>query len=192
MRTYGLRPSYRFGWLMLVILVGGFAFGQNANTGEIKGGVTDTSGALVSDVAVSVVNIQTGVVTTTKTNEAGLYDVPFLAPGSYKVKFSKQGFKDFVRDGVVLQVETLQVSGTLQVGAATEEVVVSGATPLIETETSDQHLNLDTQAIANAPITGTDWRTEMTQLIPGVNPGLYGGSQAGGQGIGINGTQAFN
>src|SRR6266496_4009425 len=192
MTTDGLKNIGRVGFLLIMVLIGISAFAQNANTGEIKGGVTDPSGAFVSDVAVSLMNVQTGVVTTAKTNQSGLYDVPFLAPGSYKVKFSKQGFKDFVREGIVLQVETLQVSGTLQVGAATEEVVVSGAPPLVETETTDQHVNLDTQAIVNAPITGTDWRTEMTQLIPGVNPGLYGGSQAGGQGIGINGTQAFN
>ena len=165
---------------------------QNTNTGEIKGGVTDPAGAFVSDVAVSVTNVQTGVVTTTKTNESGLYDVPFLAPGSYRIKFSKHGFKDLVRDGIVLQIETLQVSAMLQVGATTEEIVVTGAPPLVETETTDQRVNLSTQAIANAPITGTDWRSEMTQLIPGVNPGLNGGAQAGGQGIGINGTQAYN
>src|SRR6516162_3143681 len=147
---------------------------QNENTGEIKGGVTDPAGAFVPDVAITVTNVQTGVVTTTRTNGAGLYDVPFLAPGSYKIKFSKQGFRDFVREGIILQIETLQISANLQVGTATEEVVVSGAPPLIETETTDQRVNLDTQAIANAPITGTDWRTEMTQLIPGVNPGLYG------------------
>jgi len=165
---------------------------QNANTGEIKGGVTDPAGAFVPGVAVSITNVQTGVVTTTKTNESGLYDVPLLATGTYKVKFSKEGFRDFVREGIILQVETLQVSVTLQVGAMSQEVVVSGTPPLVETETTDQHVNLDVHAIANAPITGTDWRTEMTQLIPGVNPGLGNGSEAGGQGIGINGTQAYN
>lgn len=192
MTTDGVKNIGRVGFLLTMVLIGMSAFAQNANTGEIKGGVTDSSGAFVSGVTVSVMNVQTGVVTTTKTNESGLYDVPFLAPGNYKVKFSMQGFRDFVREGIVLQVETLQVSGTLQIGAATEEVVVSSAPPLVETETTDQHVNLDTQAIADAPITGTDWRTEMTQLIPGVNPGLNGGSQAGGQGIGINGSQSYN
>jgi hypothetical protein len=167
-------------------------FAQNSNTGEIKGGVTDPAGAMVPDVAVSVTNVQTGVVTMTKTNESGLYDVPFLVPGSYTVKFSKQGFRDLVREGIILQIETIQVSAALRLGSATEEVVVSGTPPLIETETTDQRVNLDTTAISNAPITGTDWRSEMTQLIPGVNPGLGGGYQAGGQGIGINGTQAYN
>ena len=102
---------------------------QNENTGEIKGGVTDPAGAFVSDVAVAVTNVQTGVVTTTRTNGSGLYDVPFLAPGSYKIKFSKQGFRDFVREGIILQIETLQIGAALRVGTATEEVLVSGAPP---------------------------------------------------------------
>jgi len=178
--------------LMAAILFAPLARGQNANTGELKGTVMDPSGAAVPGVTVSVKNVQTGAVTATTTNQSGLYDVPFLAPGNYTIKFSNAGFKEFIREGIALHIETLEVSVTLQVGVATEQVVVNAAPPLVETETTDQHVDLDAVAIANAPITGTDWRTEMTQLIPGVNPGLYGGSQAGGQGVGINGTQAFN
>ena len=101
--------------------------GQNANTGEIKGTVQDPSGAVMSGVTVKIKNVQTGVVTTTTTNESGLYDVPFLAPGSYTITFSREGFRDFVREGVVLQVETLEINGMLQLGIATQEVVVSAA-----------------------------------------------------------------
>src|SRR5208283_2417403 len=102
----------------------------------------DPSGAVVPGVAVAIKNVQTNVVTPTTTNQAGLYDVPFLAPSSYTVKFSKQGFRDFVREGIVLQIETLEVNATLQVGVATQEVVVTGLAPLVETETTDQHLDL--------------------------------------------------
>ncbi|HUJ29713.1 MAG TPA: TonB-dependent receptor [Candidatus Acidoferrum sp.] len=168
------------------------ASAQNANSGELKGSVSDPSGALMPGVAVKITNDLTGVVTPTTTNQAGLYDVPFLAPGNYTITFSKQGFRDFVRSGIVLQITTLEIDATLQVGVSTQEIVVNAAPPLVETETSDQHLDIDAQAVSSAPITGTDWRGELTQLIPGVNPGLYGGSSAGGQGVGINGTQAYN
>jgi Carboxypeptidase regulatory-like domain/TonB-dependent Receptor Plug Domain/TonB dependent receptor len=188
-----VEAARKWGYLILgVTLLAPLARSQNANTGEMKGAVTDPSGASVPDVAISVRNLQTSVVTSTTTNQAGLYDVPLLAPGNYTIKFSKSGFRDFVREGIILHIETLEISATLQVGTASAEVVVNAAPPLIETETSDQHVDLDTEAIANAPITGTDWRGEMTQLIPGVNPGLYNGSQAGGQGVGINGTQSYN
>ena len=184
----------RYG-LMLVLAAGilfaPFARAQNSNTGELKGAVMDPSGAVVAGVAVSITNVQTGIVTPTSTNQSGLYDVPFLAPGNYTVKFSKQGFRDFVHSGIVLQIETLEIDATLQLGVATQEVVVNAAGPLVETETTEQHVELGVQSIDAAPIVGTDWRGELTQLIPGVNNG-GGAGQAVGQQVGVNGTQGYN
>ncbi len=71
-------------------------------------------------------------------------------------------------------------------GTASEQIVVTAETPLVETETSDQHVNLGTAAIRAAPIVGTDWRAEMIQLIPGVNTG-GGAGEANGQGVGSTG-----
>lgn len=175
----------------MAVLFAPLARAQNANTGELKGSVTDVSGALVPGASVSIRNVQTGVVNATTTNQSGLYDVPFLAPGNYTVKFSKTGFRDVVREGIVLQIQTLQIDASLQLGVSTEEVVVNSAAPLVETETTGQHVDLNTQAIDAAPIVGTDWRNEMIQLIPGVNNG-GGAGQATGQGVGINGTQGYN
>jgi outer membrane receptor protein involved in Fe transport len=175
----------------MAVLWAPLARAQNANTGELKGTVTDASGAIVPGAGVSIKNVQTGVINTTTTNQSGLYDVPFLAPGNYTVKFTKQGFRDFIREGVTLQIETLEIDAPLQVGAASEEVVVHSAAPLVETETTEQHVDLNAQIIDAAPIVGTDWRSEMIQLIPGVNNG-GGAGEATGQGVGINGTQGYN
>jgi outer membrane receptor protein involved in Fe transport len=177
--------------LVAAMLFVPLARAQNANTGEIKGSALDPSGAVVPGVAISIKNIQTGVVTRTTTNQSGLYDIPFLSPGSYTITFSKEGFRNYVREGVVLQIETVEISVTLEVGAATQEVVVNAGVSLVETETSDQHTDLGTGAVDAAPIVGTDWRAEMTQLIPGVNTG-GGTGEASGQSIGVNGTQSYN
>ncbi len=191
MRTNGLRPGYFLGWVILVVLMGGFALGQNANTGEIKGTVQDSTGALVSGATVKIANIETGVTTVTTSNSSGIYDVPSVPTGTYSITFTKTGFKDLVRKGVTLQIQTIAVDATLQVGNNTETITVTGEAPLLETETSDQHVNLDSTAIHTAPIVGTDWRAEMTQLIPGVNAG-GGSGEAAGQQIGVNGTQSYN
>ncbi len=93
----------RYGLMLVLaaaILFAPFARAQNSNTGELKGAVMDPSGAVVAGAAVTITNIQTGIVTPTETNQSGLYDVPFLAPGNYTLKFSKQGFRDFVRSGI--------------------------------------------------------------------------------------------
>jgi len=174
------------------ILLAPLARAQNANTGEIKGSVMDPSGAVVPGAAVSIKNVQTGVVTATMTNQSGLYDVPFLSPGNYTITFSREGFHSFVREGIVLQIETLEISATLQIGTSAQEVVVNAAGPLVETETTEQHVDLTSQSIDAAPIVGTDWRGEMMQLIPGANTGGGTGTAGGGQAAGVNGTQGYN
>src|SRR5580692_1466951 len=180
---------------VFVLLVAGlsatFSLGQNANTGEIKGTAMDSTGAVVSAVTVTITNVQTGVNIVVKTNADGIYDVPAVPIGLYKISFSKIGFRNFVREGITLEIQTIEVNGTLQVGSTSEQVVVTEDAPLVETETSDQHVNLDTTAVEAAPIVGTDWRAEMIQLIPGVNTG-GGAGEINGQGVGVNGTQSYN
>ncbi len=66
----------------------------------------------------SIRNLQTGVVTATTTNESGLYDVPFLPPGNYTISSLKKGFAVSFAKGIVLQIETLEISATLQLGTA--------------------------------------------------------------------------
>jgi outer membrane receptor protein involved in Fe transport len=182
---------YGSGFLLIAAILAPAAAAQNANTGEIKGSVTDPSGALVPGVAVAIKNVETGVVTSATTNQSGLYDVPLLIPGNYTVTFTKSGFKELVRSGLSLQIETIEVSVALTVGAASQYIEVSADGPLVETETTEQHVDLSTVAINTAPIVGTDWRADLTQLIPGVNTG-GGAGEANGQAIGVNGTQSYN
>lgn len=191
MRCKRLSQFWHIGLLLAVGLTGGLAWGQNANTGEIRGTVQDSTGAVVEGVTVTITNVDTGVNRVTTTTSAGVYDAPSVPAGSYTITFSKAGFKDFVRKGVTLQIQTVAIDATLQVGNATERVEVTAETPLVESETSDQHVNLGTEAIRAAPIVGTDWRGEMTQLIPGVNAG-GGTGEAAGQQVGVNGTQSYN
>jgi hypothetical protein len=186
-----VRHFGRICFLLAAGLTATLAFGQNANTGEIRGTVQDSTGALVEGVKVIITNVETGVNIVSATNSAGIYDVPSVPTGLYTITFSKTGFKNFVRKGVTLEIQTIAVDGTLQVGSISEQVVVTEETPLVETETSDQRVDLDTAAIRTAPIVGTDWRAEMIQLIPGVNTG-GGAGEANGQAVGVNGTQSYN
>jgi outer membrane receptor protein involved in Fe transport len=188
---FEIRHIARIALLLAVGLSVRLAFGQNANTGEIRGTVQDSTGAVVQGVTVTITNVDTGVSLVSTTTSAGVYDAPSVPTGSYTLTFSKAGFKDLVRKGITLQIQTIGVDATLQIGNASERIEVTAQTPLVETESSDQHVNLGAGAIHAAPIVGTDWRAEMTQLIPGVNAG-GGTGEAAGQQIGINGTQSYN
>ena len=175
----------------LLALVALPTWGQNTNTGEIKGIVTDASGAVIANATVTITDILTGVVTKSTSNGTGFYDVPSLLPGEYTIGVTAPGFKDFLRRGVVLQVEVIDVDAKLQVGASTEQVVVTADVPLLETETSDQHVLFNTETIQNAPVVGGIWYNELTNVLAGVNPGGGGSQDASGQGVGINGTQGY-
>jgi outer membrane receptor protein involved in Fe transport len=176
----------------LLMLPGVPLRGQNTNTGEMKGIVTDPTGAVVPNVAVTITNLQTGVVTTTKTNGSGLYDVPSLLPGSYTIDFKAGGFEEYRRQGIALEVETIGIDATLQVGSTSQEVTVTAQAPLIETESSDQHVIFSAKTVEDVPTVGGVWYNELTNVLPGVNPGGPGGGQdASGQGVGINGTQGY-
>ncbi len=174
----------------LLAAAAGSVRAQNANSGEIKGQVTDTTGAAITGADVVLLNTDTGIQSTTQTNHAGIYDVPSLPTGHYKITYSKPGFRDAVRQGITLSVATIGVNATLEVGQATQEVVVTAEAPLLQTEDSAQHLDLDAKAVQNAPIVGGIWYNELTNLLPGVNGG--GSQSASGQGIGVNGTEGYS
>ncbi|HEY5212157.1 MAG TPA: TonB-dependent receptor [Acidobacteriaceae bacterium] len=171
----------------MTTILTGIAAGQASNTGEIKGTVQDTTGASVAGVTVTVTNVETHVAVTITTNSDGLYDAPSLLPGQYSLTFEKAGFKQFVRQGITLRIQTLQIDTALQIGSANESVTVTSAASLIETESSAQTITLDSKAVEDAPIVGTVWST-ITEVLPGVNGGGYG-QNATGASVGINGTQ---
>src|SRR5882757_5861338 len=188
-----LRIVGRVGLLLAASLITNFALGQNANTGEIKGTVIDSTGALVPGATVTITNVDTGVSIVSTTNSAGIYDAPSVPTGLYAITFSKTGFKELLRKGITLQIQTIAVDATLQVGNTMEQVTVIAEVPLLQTETSDQYVNFSTKEVLDAPIVGGIWFSELTKVLPGVGGGrnVSGGRDASsGEGVAVNGTQA--
>src|SRR5512140_3490130 len=107
------------------------------NTGIISGKVTDPTGLVVPGVKITVTQTDTHVDALSETNADGLFRVPSLRPGPYRVSAVASGFKKNTRDGLILRIgDNLNVELALEVGAVTETVEVSGALPLLETQTS--------------------------------------------------------
>lgn len=97
-----------------------------STTGTMVGTVTDPTGAVVTAAKVLVHNQETNAVREVQTNVAGNYSVPLLPPGLYEVAVEMTGFRRVVRKDIKLDVnQTARVDVTLQLGVATEEVVVS-------------------------------------------------------------------
>src|SRR3954469_11509693 len=92
------------------------AYGQ-IGTATITGRTTDASGAVVPNVAVTVVQIDTNFQFTSVTNENGIYRIQSLQPGAYRVTFELSGFKRLVRDNIDLRVgDVLPVDGAMAIG----------------------------------------------------------------------------
>src|SRR5258708_2141024 len=120
----------------LVVCMAGPALSQSRSTGEIRGTATDSSGAVLPGVTVTVLNIDTGVTATFVTNGDGLYDTVSTPTGTYRISFEKAGFKKLVRGPITLEVNTITENATLGVGSVSELVSVSAEAPLLETESA--------------------------------------------------------
>lgn len=167
--------------------------GQSTNAGDIRGSVTDSSGALIPGVTVTVTNVNTGVAKTFVTNESGLYDTDSIVTGSYTIAFAKDGFQKLVRGPVTVQVGLTTVNGELNVGAMTQTVEVTTDVPLLQTETSEQSTTLDAKSMDRLPQVTQNWEN-FTILLPGAT-GTVNGSQGAsnpGQEVAVNGNLPYS
>src|SRR5687768_13247466 len=89
--------------------------------GTISGTVMDSNKAVVPGARVTITNVAMGITNTATTNESGLYTVPYLIPGTYRVIAEAAGFKKYIREGIALQVnDKLEIDAVLEVGGSQE------------------------------------------------------------------------
>ena len=140
-------------WVLPLLLMfgSGACFAQSTNAGDIRGTVTDSSGALIPGVTVSVLNVDTGISKDFVTNQDGLYDTSSIVAGNYRITFSKDGFEKLVRGPITLQVGFTTVNAELRVGATSQEVTVSADVSLLKTETSEQSTTLEARSMEQLP-----------------------------------------
>ena len=153
-------------------------FAQSPN-GKINGLVSDPTNAAVADAEIVAANDVTGVQYTTKTNSEGMYVLPNLPPGPYRVQVSKIGFKTLIKPDIVLNVQdSLSLNFTLLLGAFHEIVTVQGGAPLVNTEDATVSTVVDRQFAENLPMNGRSFQT-LIDLTPGVVATPVNGSDGG-------------
>jgi hypothetical protein len=142
-------------------------------TSTITGRVTDPTGAVVPNVVVTVIQTETNYQFTAMTNSDGLFRVQSLQPGTYRVTFEAQGFKRFVRDAVDLRTgDVLAIDAALQLGSVAEQVEVTGAAPLLETETSAAGALMEGSVLYRLPLYQR-YINSTLNLVPGMTSGGY-------------------
>src|SRR5215469_4624899 len=177
--------------LVFVVCLVGPALAQNTNSADIRGTVTDASGAIIQGVNVTVTNNDTGVVNRFVTNGEGLYDTNSILPGNYTLEFSKQGFATSKRGPIPLQVGIVTVDASLKIGQATETVEVSSTAPLLKTEDAQVSTTLSTRQLTDLPsVDPANGWTSLMKWLPGATstPGMgtNGGGGGGDQNPGVD------
>lgn len=152
---------------MFVLLAAGPAVAQSTSA-TVSGLVLDPSGRPIAGADIEMVNDATGVRYPGATNGEGIYEVPNLPPGSYRLQVAKPGFKTLLKPDIVLRTEdALAINFTLPVGATMETVTVEGGGSLLETQSAAVSTVIDRQFVENLPLNGRSFNT-LLQLTPGV------------------------
>ena len=161
-------------------------------TGTITGIVHDQAGAIIPDAKVTIANVDKGTSLAYKTDQRGSYYAPFLIPGTYRVTVEKDGFKSETNEGITLQVDQqATMDFTLSVGDVTQEVTVTSAAPLLETQSSSLGQVIAQAPIESLPLNGRDFG-QLVSLSAGVTPGQVGEDISGNSTFNPRGTSSFN
>ncbi len=161
--------------------------------GRILGRVSDSTGAVVTGVQVTLINDATGVSRDTKTDQSGDYTFVEVVPSKYRVEYTLQGFKKNVRANVTLEInQVLTLNATLQPGATQETVEVTSEAPLVDTTSTQLGAVADARSISQLPLNARD-TYQFLQLQPGVmsttgtgNQIVYGSDKSGS--VSVNGS----
>jgi len=138
-----------------------------AQTGSITGTVKDSSGGVMPGTMITITNTGTNAQRTAPTDERGDYTIALLPVGVYKIQAGCSGFKTGLADNIMLNVnDKLRIDFTLQVGGNNEQVTVTDAAPLVQSETSSVGQVLDNQKILELPLNGRQFES-LSQLVPG-------------------------
>jgi hypothetical protein len=154
------------------LLLGTVLVGRlHAQTGQgaITGTVTDPQAAAVQDAVVEVVNSDSGVRLSTKTNQAGLFSVFSLNPGTYELAVTKPGFERTITSSIIVNAaQTATVNVSLSIGKETSSVTVTAQGALLSTDVPDVSTTVDHVIVEHLPYPERS-SLEATLLVPGVN-----------------------
>ena len=157
------------------------AFGSRASAqfaSTIEGTVLDPTGLVAPGATITSTNVATGVTQTATTTPAGYYRFPALPAGLYNLKVELQGFRTVTQEGIQLAADEIKtVNFKLEVGATSENVIVTGASPLVETGQGRVSGLISGNEVKDLPLVGRNF-FNLVVLTPGVSGRAAGGGQA--------------
>jgi hypothetical protein len=151
---------------LLALAATPIAWGQEV-TASIVGTITDPSGAPINGASVIATDTDRGTVWSAKTNETGAYNITRLPVGNYSVKVTATGFDTAIHPPFTLVLnQTARVDVQMKVGQVTESIEVTGAAPVLQTDTTQVSTVIDAVTNDQLPLATRNY-VELTLLSPG-------------------------
>ena len=139
------------------------------SSGAINGTVTDTTGALVANARVSLVNRETSVQRSIQTNASGVYDLSNVPPGTYILSIQKDGFETVKQTGTVIGVnQILTANFQVHVGSENTNIMVEASAVQLEASSAELGGVVNKQVVADLPLNGREF-TQLLMLMPGAS-----------------------
>src|ERR1051326_7518579 len=156
--------------VLACLLFTGLTYAQGVGaSGDIKGTVTDPSGAVVASATVTATDVEKGIKHTATTDANGQFHLTNLQPATYSVSVTKSGFQPEIAKSVVVSIgQTNTVNFPMKVSQVSEQIEVTTEPPVVETERGAQANVVSEQYIRELPINRRDYLT-FTLLAPAVS-----------------------
>jgi hypothetical protein len=159
---------------------------QSQSSAQIQGTVQDASGSAVPGAEIKATQTDTSAVRTTTSGADGVYVLPNLPIGPYRLEVAKPGFNIYVQTGIVLQVATNPtIDVALKLGAISEQVQVEANAALVDTQGTSVGSLIENQRILELPLNGRN-PVELIQLAGAAVPGGINGTAGMPGGLNIS------
>jgi Carboxypeptidase regulatory-like domain len=163
------------GMALVLCFIAGVAYGQSAS-GTIAGTVADTTGAVIPNASVVLINAANGDKRVTVSNASGFFNFAAVPPATYKVTIKSPGFGIWVGTDIILHLGENHVLPNIALKVASSEAqveIVSSQAGVIPTDSGASSTTINTELIENLSIQGRD-AAELVKFMPGMgmNTGL--------------------
>ena len=193
------------GKIVLGFFLGATLAGWAQTSGTIAGIVKDESGAVVAGAKVTAISATSGEKRSAESSANGQYTVPFLAPGGYRIEVSLPGFATSVANVTLGITERIAVDITLKPSQVAEQIEVTSAAPLLQTESAALGRVMEGTSIKELPLSSRNF-TQLLALQPGTSGPLNdagslgrgtqnissGGARLGSNSVYIDGVDSVN
>jgi len=165
--------------------------------GSVTGNITDGSGAAVPGASVTIKDEATGLTLSAVTDASGVYTIRNVTGGTYTLRASLQGFKEYVQTGIPISAgSAVRINGKLEIGALSESVTVTTEAALLKTDKQDVSTELKPADVTNLPLNQYRNYQYLMNLVPGATPPEFQNAQTDTPGrslsVNVNGTNRNN